>query len=99
MLASDVCLVCVHTEQETIDAVAGEDGLLAIGPRGMADKARLPWGEGGKASMAVYMHISGSGRQGLSGVETFIFEWIASCSILNVCRISLRLWLEENASS
>eukprot|EP00752_Nemacystus_decipiens_P008671 g7739.t1 len=38
MLASDVCLVCVHTEQQSIDALAGEDGLLAVGTKAMADK-------------------------------------------------------------
>eukprot|EP00904_Undaria_pinnatifida_P006797 jgi/Undpi1/3247/HiC_scaffold_15.g06621.m1 len=38
MLASDVCLVCVQTEKQTIDALVGEDGLLAVGPKGMSDK-------------------------------------------------------------
>lgn len=38
MLASDVCLVCVHTEKQTIDALVGGDGLLAVGPKGMSDK-------------------------------------------------------------
>ncbi|CAM9105106.1 unnamed protein product [Ectocarpus sp. 6 AP-2014] len=38
MLASDVCLVCVHTEQQSVEALAGEDGLLAVGSKVMADK-------------------------------------------------------------
>lgn len=38
MLGSDVCLVCVHTEKQAIDVLAGEDGLLAVGAKGMADK-------------------------------------------------------------
>lgn len=41
MLASDVCLMCVHTEEQTIDALAGEDGLLTVGAREMTDKASL----------------------------------------------------------
>lgn len=40
MLASDVCLVCVHTEQQSIEALAGEDGLLAVGTKAMADKVK-----------------------------------------------------------
>ncbi|CAM9598419.1 unnamed protein product [Scytosiphon promiscuus] len=38
MLASDVCLVCVHTEQQSIEALAGEDGLLSVGTKAMEDK-------------------------------------------------------------
>lgn len=38
MLASDVCLMCVHSEEQTIDVLAGEDGLLTVGARAMADK-------------------------------------------------------------
>ena len=38
MLASDVCLMCVHTQEQSIEALAGEDGLLAVGTKAMADK-------------------------------------------------------------
>lgn len=41
MLASDVCLVCVHTEQQSVEALAGEDGLLAVGSKVMADKVSV----------------------------------------------------------
>lgn len=40
MLDSDVCLVCVHTEQQAADALAGDDGLLSIGSREMTDKVQ-----------------------------------------------------------
>lgn len=50
MLASDVCLVCVHTEQQSIEALAGEDGLLAVGAREMSDKVRC----GTPAAYSVY---------------------------------------------
>lgn len=41
MLVSDVCLMCVHTEEQTIDALAGDDGLLTVGKKEMADKVAL----------------------------------------------------------
>ncbi|CAM9889829.1 unnamed protein product, partial [Ascophyllum nodosum] len=44
MLSSDVCLVCVHSEQQTIDAVAGDEGLLTVGSSAMTDKVIVDHG-------------------------------------------------------
>ena len=48
MLSSDVCLVCVHSEQQTIDAVAGDEGLLTVGSSAMTDKVAFFLGEAGR---------------------------------------------------
>lgn len=65
MLASDVCLVCVHTEQQAIEALAGDDGLLAVGSKAMADKV------GGGATVLLVRTrlaaVSRSAEYGLKG--------------------------------
>lgn len=64
MLASDVCLVCVHTEQQSIEALAGEDGLLAVGTKAMADKVKTALGAGEKKGRGGVG--AGRGREGRS---------------------------------